>query len=176
MDNYRKNANETASVLLEDCLSSVARSAKRNLLLFSSLCLVVSTSKIDPTSLKVPFLNTKALAEQYIIYGLVIFLIYGFVSFLCHAAADYFKFRHKRDVYEQAVARLRDSAINTPPDKEQQYYDEEFEEQTGYKSFYMPSDTIKLIGYTKIFIEFVFPVAYGISALILIIKFAAILS
>ncbi len=47
---HRIKVNESTSSLLEDALSSVTRSTRRNLIIFSALCLIVSKTVMHSSS------------------------------------------------------------------------------------------------------------------------------
>jgi hypothetical protein len=164
-------SNQAASNLLEDALSSVARSTRRNLIVLSTLCWIVSSTGINPSNFSFPFFKIENLSEIYIVYGLLGFTIFSFVSFFAHAISDFLRFKHKKDVYDLAIARQIDNEINTPPDLEQKHVNKEFEGQTGYKSFFISYRLTSVLYFIKIVLDFIFPVIYGVISILMFTDF-----
>ncbi len=167
--NNSQETNQVATELFIDTLSFATKSAKKSLLIFATLSFIVSTSKIESGDFQIPFLRTENITKEYIVFGLFLFLIYSLINFIINASADYFKFKHKKDVYTQTLS-IKNYAENTPPNPQEEYLNQEFEDETGYKSYNIPPIATQIIFYSKLLIDFAIPILYGIFSLFLFIK------
>jgi hypothetical protein len=162
----RRATNEAAFHLLSDALSSVTRASRRNVIILSTICFVVSKTGVNPSDLSVPFFKFQDLSEQFIVLGLYAFLIISYLSFLANATSDYFRFKHQSDRYNFEVAFDIDSAMAGPPDEHQDHSEREFEIDTGYKPFSIPHGVTKAIRCVKTIMDFIFPVIFGLISIL----------
>jgi hypothetical protein len=162
MDDASKKA---AFELLGDQLSSVTRSTKKSLFIFSSLCLLIGFTGIAPEEASVLGFKFPGLTQSFIKLALLAVASYSYLSFLLYLLSDYLRFRIARDRYDLARAYDMISSM-APPDDEREYHDTEFGRETGYIEKHVPHWVIKVIFRIKFFFDFLFPLSFGLVSIV----------
>lgn len=159
---------------LEDPLSRSTRSAKRLMLVLSCISFLIVLTGVRPDEVSVFGLKFPGLNLSVLNYGLLTLLVVSIFSFCVYGLSDFFRFRHRLDVYNRSRAHEMDWAISTDPnsyeEQTRQFYEEEFERLTGYKPYEIPHHPTKLLIYTRIGIDLLLPVALGVLSLVLFIS------
>ncbi len=163
----RTTTNDAAFQLLGDALSSVTRTSRRNVIVFSSLCLLAANTGVNPTNISIPFFKFENLSENFVVLSLLAFTITSFLSFIVNAWSDVLRFRHRVDKYNLTIAFEIDSALAGPPDEYEEYREYTFEEETGYRPFVIPHSSTTAIKYVKLFFDFVFPFLFGLGSILI---------
>ncbi len=160
-------SDSSAYDLLGDPLSSVTRSTKRNLYVFTTLCILIVYTGVIPDETSVLGFKFPGLTESVINWGLFFLGSFNFISFSVHLWSDYFRYRHKRDLYDKSVANENFNAITTDPDQatEKNHDMNEFKSMTGYTDYKIPKRLTKLLAQFKIFLDFIFPLLFGLTGL-----------
>ena len=158
---------------LEDPLSRSTRSAKRLMLVLSCIGFLIVLTGVRPDEVSVFGLKFPGLNLAVLNCGLLILLMVSIFSFCIYGLSDFFRFRHRLDVYNRWRASDIEDAMSTDPnsykEQERQFYEEEFERNTGYKPYEIPHNPTKRLIYLRIFIDLLLPVAFGVLSLVLFI-------
>ena len=162
MSDYSSRPNEAAFHLLGDALSSVTRASRRNVIIFSTLCLLAANTGISPSNISIPFFKFETLSEQFVVWGLLAFSLTSYFSFLINAWSDFLHFKYRIHKHDLQIAHDIDSAISGPPSDEKLYHYNMFVENTGYKPYSIPAKSTKILKYLKTVLDFVFPLILGL--------------
>ena len=162
-----EHSKKAAQSLLDDSfLSSVTRGAKKPLFLFASLSILISATGVQPKQAVILGFEFPKLTPELITTLSFWLLIYSLANFVIHLIPDIARNRILIDDYNRAIANEMDEAIHTPEDPEEEYHESEYRANTGYRQKTISRFIIGLTIYSKIALEFVFPVLYGFSSII----------
>ena len=166
-----RKTQESAHNALEDPLSGSTRSTKRLLFVFSSICLLIVLTGVSPNAVSVFGLQFPGLTLSILNVGLLILLSLTLVTFVVYGVSDYFRFRHRLDVYNLSRAGDIDSAIHANPndydEMTRDHYEEEFRQMTGYRPFEIPHRPTKTLVLFRFILDMLLPLLFGLASLIL---------
>lgn len=163
MNDFTKKA---AQDLLADPLSSVTRTAKKSMIVLASLCCLISYTGIMPEEAIVLGFKFPGLTTNFIRWALFWLLLYSYLTFFIYLVADYLRSRILLDRYNRALAHEVDEASSTPPDDEQDHFEQEFRYISGYREKGVSHRSTKATHLGRVVLDFVFPVIYGIASAI----------
>lgn len=167
-----KSLNKAASDLLIDPLSTVARGARRGILLFSSACLIVSFTGLSSSEVGLLGIKLSNVSELHLYLGLLVVLIFSLITFLLHGHSDLERYRHTLNEYhEQISIDVYHKMHGSFADETYDYNEAEFREMTGYKPYNLNVEKVKRLSACKYFLDFLFPLIYGVLAgLVILIR------
>ena len=160
---------------LEDPLSGATRSSKRFMLIFASIALLIVMTGVTPDEVGVFGLKFPGLTLTVLNNGLIAILALSIFTFFVYSLSDYYRFRHKLNVYDRCRAVDMDSAIHTNPTLEeamkQKFHEEEFEQMTGYKPYEIPHRPTMSLIYTRWILDCVAPLGFAVVSVVLFLVF-----
>ncbi len=161
--------NSAAHDLLGDPLSPVTRSTKRSLYTFTLLMMLITYTGVVSGEASILGFNFPGLTKGLIQWGLFCLSLFSYITYFVHAGSDFFRYKHKKDIYELKIAQEIDSHI-VPDDAylmaREDHMAEEFREMTGYTDYEMPIKTTKYLSEIKLLVDFWVPVVFGAVGLI----------
>ncbi|MEM9051882.1 MAG: hypothetical protein AAGC47_07525 [Bacteroidota bacterium] len=169
-------SNQTQSSahnVLEDPLSGATRSTKRSLIVFSCIAVLVVLTGVSPDEVSVFGLKFPGLTLSILNGGILTLLALSIITFLIYGFSDFFRFRHRLDVYNHCRANDINKGVHNDPNsyeaQQQKYYEEEFIQITGYKPFEIPHRPTKILIAVRISLDLIIPFAFGLIAMALFI-------
>ena len=163
----------SAHDVLDDPLGGSTRSAKRLMLVFSCISLLIVFTGVSPDEVSVFGLKFPGLTLSVFNTGLLWMFGISIFSFIIYGTSDFFRHKRRLDVYNHCRANDVDSAILTDPAsyeaQEQQFHEDEFTQMTGYKSFEIPHAPTKVLVFLRLSIDLYFPVIFAVFCFILFI-------
>ena len=154
-------AESDPSSFLGDPLSAISRIERRNLLIASTVGLLVGHVGLVPTRISALGLEFDAPAQNAFIVLLALVVAYMASAFSIYATADFFIWRKR--YYDYKVARVREAFDWTK--ERQEAYDEMRQEVPPIHWYWQKAH---LVGWSRIAIEFVLPLAVGIYTAVLL--------
>ena len=158
---------ESARDALEDPFSKSTRSAKRVMLVFSCITLLIIKTGVSIDEFSVLGLKFPGLTVSNLYNGLLIILVYSILVFFASGLADCYKHRRKRDIYNinWASEDYNQDNPNSSEAQEQSHWEEDFKRHTGYKPLKIPHPAIIGLIFCRLAIEFLIPLVFGILCL-----------
>lgn len=154
---------------LEDPLSGSTRSAKRSLIVFSCIAILIVLTGVRPDEVSVFGLKFPGLTLPILNSGILILLTLSIFTFFVYGLSDYYRFRHRLDVYDLCRAGDADEAIHTNPDsyetQTQQHHDDEFMQMTGYQPFEIPHRPTKALISVRLILDLIAPLLFGVASI-----------
>jgi hypothetical protein len=151
---------------LEDPLSGSTRSTKRSLVVFSSIAMLIVLTGIRPEEVSVFGLKFPGLTLPIFNGALLILLFLNICTFLVYGLSDYFRFKHRLDVYNFCRASDADEAIHTDRSsyeaQHQEHLKQEFLQMTGYRPFEIQHRPTKTLVVVRISLDLVAPFLFGV--------------
>lgn len=149
---------------LEDPLSQISRLERRNLLIASTVGMLVGHVGLIPTRISALGLEFTAPAQNAFLILLALLVVYMVFAFAIYAVADLFIWRKR--YYDYAVARER--AGNEATKEDQEAYDELCQSVPPIHWYWQKAP---FVAWLRIAFEFALPLLIGIyTALMLISK------
>lgn len=158
---------------LDDPLSGSTRSTKRSLVVFSSIALLIVLTGVRPEEVSVFGLRFPGLTISILNGGLLILLGLSIFTFIVYGLSDFFRFRHRMDIYNRCRAGDADKAIHTNPDsceaQSQQHYEDEFMQMTGYRPFEISHRPTMALTAARLTLDLILPLVFGVVCMLLFI-------
>lgn len=142
------------STFLQDPLSQISRLERRNLLIASTIGLLVGHVDLIPNRISALGLEFNAPAQNAFLMLLALVVAYMIFAFSVYAVADFFIWRKR--YYDFAIATEREATNWTLED--QKAYDELRLAEPPIQWYWQKAS---LIGWLRITVEFAFPLLIG---------------
>ncbi len=163
----------SAHDLLDDPLSSSTRSAKRLMLVFSCISLLIVFTGVSPDEVSVFGLKFPSLTLSVFNKGLLWLFGISIFSFIVYGTSDFFRHRRRLDVYNRCRANDADSASLTDPAsyeaQKDQFHEDQFLRMTGYRSFEIPHAPTKALVYLRLVIDLFAPIIFALFCFVFFI-------
>lgn len=142
--------------------------------IFSSITILIVFTGVNPDKFSVFGLEFPDL-NLSVLNGVLLFLLgYSIVVFFVYGLSDYFRFRHRFDVYNIFWATGAYNAMSEDPGsynvQQRQSDQEDLESMTGHKPLEIPFRRMKAFMYIRVaIIDLIFPLVIGVVSMVLFI-------
>lgn len=156
-------ADPDPATVLSDPLSDISRRERRNLLIASSVAVLMGHAGLVPKKLSALDIEFSAPAQSTFLLLMAAIVAYFLLAFFTYALADFLIWRKRRHDYIVSMKIAEDNMS----------YDEEIERDR----LNIPSEAWYFqwgprVAYARVFFEFVLPLLVGLYALTLLLIFA----
>ena len=154
--------------LLVDSLSSVTRSTRNKVILFSTLGLIVAFTGLTPVDPKFSGFQFPGLTQNFVIASITIAILYSTVSFIAYSSVDRSRYLHHLDTFQKAKAIDLFNNYDHQKDDYEHIQESEFKDITGYDFSKFPKQSSQNVSFRSL-LDFHLPWFYGSTSLFILI-------